>query len=130
MTSPAFTGDKIIGAMIKSRSEEAVRKLKGQEIKLYSIEAPALVNTIASGEIAASPAIAAAEDAAVHPGVEGLDAAAQDLRTPRVRDAPVLAVGVLEPLEHGREDLVLADGLDHVVDGLGRLASACEPWFW
>ena len=51
------TSDKIIGAMIKSRSEEFVRKLKGQEMKLFSIDAPALVNTIASGEIAASPAI-------------------------------------------------------------------------
>jgi iron(III) transport system substrate-binding protein len=51
------TSDKIIGAMIKSRSEEFVRKLKGQEIKLYSIDAPALVNNIASGEIAGSPAI-------------------------------------------------------------------------
>src|ERR1043166_25136 len=51
------TSDKIIGAMIKTRSEEFVRKLKGQEIKLYSIDAPALVNNIAGGEIAASPAI-------------------------------------------------------------------------
>ena len=51
------TSDKVIGAMIKSRGEEFVRKLKGQEIKLYSIDAPALVNTITSGEIAASPAI-------------------------------------------------------------------------
>ena len=51
------TSDKIIGAMIKSKGEEMVRKLKGQEIKLYSIDAPALVNTITTGEIAASPAI-------------------------------------------------------------------------
>ena len=51
------TSDKIIGAMIKSKGEEFVRKLKAQEIKLYSIDAPALVNTIASGEIAAGPAI-------------------------------------------------------------------------
>jgi len=51
------TSDKIIGAMIKTRSEEFVRKLKGQEIKLYSIDAPALVNNIAAGEIAGSPAI-------------------------------------------------------------------------
>ena len=34
-----------------------VEKLKAQEIKLYSIDAPALVNTIAGGEIVASPAI-------------------------------------------------------------------------
>ena len=51
------TSDKIIGAMIKTRSEEFVRKLKAQEIKLYSIDAPALVNNIAGGEIVASPAI-------------------------------------------------------------------------
>ncbi len=51
------TSDKIVGAMIKSRGEEMVRKLKGQEIKLYSIDAPALVNTITTGEIVASPAI-------------------------------------------------------------------------
>ena len=51
------TSDKIIGAMIKAKGEEMVRKLKGQEIKLYSIDAPALVNTISSGEIVASPAI-------------------------------------------------------------------------
>jgi len=51
------TSDKIIGAMIKTKGEEFVRKLKAQEIKLYSIDAPALVNTIVSGEIAGSPAI-------------------------------------------------------------------------
>jgi iron(III) transport system substrate-binding protein len=51
------TSDKIIGAIIKAKGEETVRKLKAQEIKLYSIDAPALVNTITTGEIAASPAI-------------------------------------------------------------------------
>jgi len=51
------TSDKVIGAMIKSRGEEFVRKLKAQEMKLYSIDAPALVNTITTGEIAGSPAI-------------------------------------------------------------------------
>ena len=51
------TSDKVIGAMIKSKGEEFVKKLKGQEMKLYSIDAPALVNTITAGEIAASPAI-------------------------------------------------------------------------
>jgi iron(III) transport system substrate-binding protein len=51
------TSDKVIGAMIKAKGEEFVKKLKTQEIKLYSIEAPALVHTIASGEIVASPAI-------------------------------------------------------------------------
>lgn len=51
------TSDKIIGAMIKTRGEEMVQKLKEQEIKLYSINAPALVHTISAGEIVASPAI-------------------------------------------------------------------------
>jgi ABC-type Fe3+ transport system substrate-binding protein len=51
------TSGKILGAMIRTKGEEFVRKLKAQEIKLYSIDAPALVNVIASGEIIASPAI-------------------------------------------------------------------------
>jgi len=51
------TSGKVIGAMIKTKGEEFVNNLKAQEIKLYSINAPALVNVIASGEIAASPAI-------------------------------------------------------------------------
>jgi len=51
------TSDKIIGAMVKTKGQEFVHKLKDQAIKLYSINAPALVNVIASGEIAASPAI-------------------------------------------------------------------------
>jgi iron(III) transport system substrate-binding protein len=55
--STGETSGKIIGAMIKTKGEEFVKKLKGQEIKLYTIDAPALVNVIASGEIVASPAI-------------------------------------------------------------------------
>jgi iron(III) transport system substrate-binding protein len=51
------TSDKVIGAMIKTRGEEFVKSLKAQNIKLYSIGAPALVHTIESGEIIASPAI-------------------------------------------------------------------------
>jgi len=51
------TSGKILGAMIRTKGEEFVKKLKTQEIKLYSIDAPALVNVIASGEIIASPAI-------------------------------------------------------------------------
>jgi iron(III) transport system substrate-binding protein len=51
------TSDKVIGAMLKTKGEEFVKKLKLQEIKLYSIEAPALVHTIAAGEIVGSPAI-------------------------------------------------------------------------
>jgi iron(III) transport system substrate-binding protein len=51
------TSDKVIGAMIRTKGEEFVRKLKTQEIKLYSIDAPALIDVIAAGEIVASPAI-------------------------------------------------------------------------
>jgi len=51
------TSDKVIGAMIKTRGQEFVQTLKGQNTKLYSIGAPALVHTIESGEIIASPAI-------------------------------------------------------------------------
>jgi iron(III) transport system substrate-binding protein len=55
--STGETSGKIIGAMIRTKGEEFIKRLKGQEIKLYSIDAPALVNVIASGEIIASPAI-------------------------------------------------------------------------
>lgn len=51
------SGSRAIGAMVKAKGEEFVRKLKDQQIKLYSLDAPALVNVIASGEVAASPAI-------------------------------------------------------------------------
>ncbi len=51
------TGAKVIGAMIKARGLEYVKKLKSQNIKLYSINPPALVHVIASGEIVASPGI-------------------------------------------------------------------------
>jgi iron(III) transport system substrate-binding protein len=51
------TGSKSIGAMVKAKGEEFVKKLKEQQVKLYTIDAPALVNVIASGEIVASPAI-------------------------------------------------------------------------
>jgi len=36
------TGSKIIGAMVKAKGEEFVKKLREQQIKLYSIDAPAL----------------------------------------------------------------------------------------
>ena len=51
------SGSRAIGAMVKARGEEFVRKLKDQQIRLYSLDAPALVNVIASGEVVASPAI-------------------------------------------------------------------------
>ncbi|HZA57164.1 MAG TPA: ABC transporter substrate-binding protein [Candidatus Udaeobacter sp.] len=51
------TSAKVIGAIIKTKGEEFLRKVKAQDIKLYSIDAPALVDVIAAGEIVASPAI-------------------------------------------------------------------------
>jgi iron(III) transport system substrate-binding protein len=51
------SGSRAIGAMVKAKGVEFVKKLQEQGIKLYTIDAPALVNVIASGEIVASPAI-------------------------------------------------------------------------
>ena len=51
------SGSKAIGAMVTAKGEEFVSKLKEQQIKLYSLDAPALINVIASGEVTASPAI-------------------------------------------------------------------------
>jgi iron(III) transport system substrate-binding protein len=48
---------KVIGAMMRTRGVELVRKLKAQEIALHSIIPPALLDLIASGEVLASPAI-------------------------------------------------------------------------
>jgi iron(III) transport system substrate-binding protein len=51
------SGSRAIGAMVKAKGEEFVKKLKDQQIKLYTLDAPALVNVIASGEVAASPGV-------------------------------------------------------------------------
>jgi iron(III) transport system substrate-binding protein len=48
---------KVIGAIIKTRGMELVKKLKGQEISLHTIIPPALLDLIAVGEVLASPAI-------------------------------------------------------------------------
>ncbi len=48
---------KVIGAMIKTRGQEFVKKLKGQEIVLHTIIPPAVLDLISSGEVLASPAI-------------------------------------------------------------------------
>lgn len=48
---------KVVGAMLKTRGSEFVKKLKAQEIALHSIIPPALLDLIASGEVLASPAI-------------------------------------------------------------------------
>jgi iron(III) transport system substrate-binding protein len=48
---------KVIGAIIRTRGVELVKKLKTQEIALHTIIPPALLDLIASGEILASPGI-------------------------------------------------------------------------
>jgi ABC-type Fe3+ transport system substrate-binding protein len=48
---------KVIGAVIRTRGEELVSKLKVQEITHHSIIPLALLDLIASGEVLASPAI-------------------------------------------------------------------------
>jgi iron(III) transport system substrate-binding protein len=48
---------KVIGAIIRTRGVELVKKLKAQEIALHTIIPPALLDLIASGEVLASPAI-------------------------------------------------------------------------
>ena len=54
ISDPAY---KVIGAIIRTRGVELVKKLKAQEIALHSIIPPALLDLIASGEVLASPAI-------------------------------------------------------------------------
>ena len=57
------TGSKIIGAMVKAKGEEFVKKLREQQIKLYSIDAPALEwvpmglvpNNVGSAAVALNP---------------------------------------------------------------------------
>lgn len=48
---------KVIGAMLRTKGQEFVKKLKSQEIVLHTIIPPAVLDLIASGEILASPAI-------------------------------------------------------------------------
>jgi iron(III) transport system substrate-binding protein len=48
---------KVIGAIVRTKGVELVKKLKAQEIALHSIIPPALLDLIASGEVLASPAI-------------------------------------------------------------------------
>jgi Bacterial extracellular solute-binding protein len=46
---------KVVGAIIRTRGVELVKKLKTQEIALHTIIPPALLDLIASGEVLASP---------------------------------------------------------------------------
>jgi iron(III) transport system substrate-binding protein len=49
------TGARSIGAMIKVKGEEFVKKLKEQNIKAYMMAGSALTQLVASGEVPASP---------------------------------------------------------------------------
>ncbi len=49
------SGAELIGAMLKLKGEAFVRKLKSQEIRLFSLGAPAIRDQVASGEIEAAP---------------------------------------------------------------------------
>jgi iron(III) transport system substrate-binding protein len=51
------TGEKMIGAILKLKGEEFVKKLKDQGVKLHMISAGALNGLVVSGEVALSPTI-------------------------------------------------------------------------
>ena len=49
------SGAEMIGAMLKLKGEAFVKKLKGQEFRLFSLGAPAIRDQVASGEIESAP---------------------------------------------------------------------------
>jgi len=49
------SGAEMIGAMLKVKGEAFVKRLKSQEIRLFSLGAPAVRDLVASGEIEAAP---------------------------------------------------------------------------
>lgn len=51
------SGAEIVGAMLKVKGEAWVRKLKAQDIRLFSLAAPAIRDLVSSGEIDAAPSI-------------------------------------------------------------------------
>ncbi len=51
------TGVRILGAMLRVKGEEFVRRLKGQDIKMYPISGGALNELVVSGEVAIAPSI-------------------------------------------------------------------------
>lgn len=51
------SGAEIVGAMLKIKGEAWVRKLKAQEIRLFSLAAPAIRDMVASGEIDGAPSV-------------------------------------------------------------------------
>lgn len=51
------TGERVLGTMLRLKGEEFVKKLKEQEVKLMALSGRALLDTIITGEVAASPSI-------------------------------------------------------------------------
>jgi iron(III) transport system substrate-binding protein len=51
------TGVRTVGAMLKYKGEEYLKRLRGQEIILHSVSGQALNDMIISGEVEASPTI-------------------------------------------------------------------------
>ncbi|MGH7773958.1 MAG: ABC transporter substrate-binding protein [Candidatus Binatia bacterium] len=51
------TGVRILGGMLRVKGEEFVRRLKGQDIKMYPISGGALNELVVSGEVAIAPSI-------------------------------------------------------------------------
>lgn len=51
------TGERVIGAMLKAKGEEFVRKLKDHDAKLHMISGGALNELVVSGEVTISPTI-------------------------------------------------------------------------
>ncbi len=51
------TSEKVLGAILRTKGPEFIKRLKTQEISLHTIIPPALLDLIASGEVLAGPAI-------------------------------------------------------------------------
>lgn len=51
------TGSRTVGGMLRTKGEEYIKKLRGQEITMHSVSGQALNDMIISGEVEASPTI-------------------------------------------------------------------------
>jgi len=51
------TGSRVVGAMLKAKGEAFIKRLKGQDIRLFNLGSVGLLDQIATGEIGASPVI-------------------------------------------------------------------------
>jgi iron(III) transport system substrate-binding protein len=51
------TGARTVGAMLRTKGEEFVKQLRGQDLTMHSVSAQALNDMIISGEVEASPTI-------------------------------------------------------------------------